>query len=499
MPTKTLAIISVSDKTGLDRIARVLAGLGVWIVSTSGTAAYLREHGLYVSEISDLAAMPEMLSGRVKALHPAVFAGILARPQDAAEMAQHGYARVGYLIAGIPELSPGAPDLAGMDIGGPAMIRAAVKNHENVVLATHSSEYSGIVEALETSGAVGGEMRRRLAHKAIVRLQKYESDIEAYLAGSPGPVAPPSRWDRAVPLRYGENPHQSATLYVAADAAAGAAQARQLQGKDPSYTNILDADVAFALACRFGRPAAAVVKHGAPCGVALGDSLAEAYERALAADPQSAFGSTVGLNGQVDAHCADSILRQFTEVIIAPGYTAAAVEAAKRRPSTRLLETDALAGVVVGMELRSVAGGLLAQSPDSLPLDPEKFECVTKRQPTAAELADLIFALEVSRFVKSNAVVTASNGATLGIGGGQSSRVGAVELALRPVAKADMAGAVLASDAYFPFPDCIDLAAVRGISAIVQQGGAKRDVEVIAAADAAGIAMLFSHLRLFRH
>ena len=486
------AILSVADKTHLEAIAKVLRDAGIALYSTGGTAAYLRGHGIATGDIADLTGTPAILSNRVKALHPAVFAGLMAREEDAAELATFGFGTIDYLIAGVTPLAAGSGDLAGMDIGGPAMIRAAVKTNERVVLGTHPDDYSPIIAALR-EGGVGLDLRRNLARRAMERLMEHDASVLSQLEGGTYPLP---QIVRSVPLRYGENPHQTGTLHLTSSGA-GAAVAEQLQGKTSSFTNVLDADTAFELARQFEGPAAVIVKHGAPCGVALKDTLEEAYLQALATDPQSAFGCTVGLNRLVDESTMKQMVGRFTEAVVAPGIADGALAVACRRPTMRILR--AKAGEPPGeMDMRGVTGGILVQTRDRLPILRASLTCVTQRRPSEAEIDDMLFALEVSRFVKSNAAVTAQAGATIGIGGGQSSRVGAVEFAVRGC-KGRQREVVLASDAYFPFPDSVEVAAEAGVTSIVQQGGAKRDAEVIAAANRLGVAMMFSGIRLFRH
>jgi phosphoribosylaminoimidazolecarboxamide formyltransferase/IMP cyclohydrolase len=492
------AILSVADKTGLARIAAALRDHGTELYATGGTGDHLRGHGIDTRDIAALTGHPTMLNGRVKALHPAVFAGLLSREGDEAELWAQGYCPIGFLIAGIAPVAAEGTDLADMDIGGPAMIRAAIKNEARVVLATAPDDYEPILAALGDGGGVGPALRRRLAQRALERLIDHDA---ALLRRIDGPIlCPPAlpRLHRSIPLRYGENPHQTATLYLGAGTE-GAARAEQLQGKPPSYTNVLDADAALDLALRFERPAAVIVKHAAPCGVAVAGSPAEAYGRALAADPQSAFGGTVGFNRPLDAAAMQAVAGHFTEAVVAPGFSEDALSAATRRPAMRVLKAEGASERAGVCEIRSVVGGLLVQTRDRLRLAEADLQPVTEARPTQAEIDDMLFALEVVRFVRSNAVVTARAGATLGIGGGQSSRVGAVELACRSTGPADGGGLVLASDSYFPFPDSVEVAAKAGVTAIVQQGGARNDRDVIAAADRLGVSMLFSNLRLFRH
>lgn len=512
------ALISVWNKEGVTDIGHVLQRLGVEVFSTGGTAAVLSGAGVHVSDISDLTGFPPLLDGRLKALHPAVFAGLLARPDSPKhdqELRRHGFAPIDFLVAGIRPFD--APEstadndvaeqfaLEQIDIGGPAMVRSAAKNPDGVVVMTAPEEYGPVAAALTADGVVGPVLRRCLARMAFARMAAHDAAIAAWYAGPSDPFTPEryhlTGTGRKI-LRYGENPHQRAALFRTDRSVWGAATATQLQGKDLSYTNLLDANVAFELACRFADPAAVIVKHAAPCGVAVADTVAEAYERALAADPLSAFGGVVGLNVPMNRNTADRLSRVFAEVIIAPDATPEAREVLSDRPNLRLLVTGMSAGPQDrSPEFRSIAGGFLVQETDQAVTTADDLSVVTARQPSPRELQDLLFGFQVVRFVKSNGAVLASNRRTVGIGGGQSSRIGAVKLALgenaggtprpRPL--------VLASDAFFPFADCVEAAAAGGVTAIIQQGGAARDREVIAAADAAGMAMVFTGVRVFRH
>ncbi|MBB5753136.1 bifunctional phosphoribosylaminoimidazolecarboxamide formyltransferase/IMP cyclohydrolase [Prosthecomicrobium pneumaticum] len=502
MPPPPAAILSVADKRGLDEIAAALSAKGVTLFATEGTAAHLRAAGLAVFDLADLTGMPPLLGGRVKALHPAVFAGLMAHEDETAALEAMGSRPIDYLIAGVTPLDAG-DRLERMDIGGPAMIRAAVKTHRRVTVATEPEDYAPIIAALRAAGRVGNALRRELAARALARLAAADAAAARALAAQAdpqgeAPLAPPLLV-RATRLRYGENPHQRATLWRTATWGACAAGATLLQGRAPSYTNVLDADAAFALAARFARPAAVIVKHAGPAGAALGADTQAAYRRALAADPESAYGGTAGFNRPVGGDLMATILETFTEAVVAPHFTAAARAAAAKRPAMRLLETGYGPHGEAEPEVRSVTGGLLVQTADRQRIGRDDLVRVTKRAPGEAEIEDMLFALEVVRAVRSNAAVVARDGATVGIGGGQPSRVGAVALAVRGLAKIGDTGAVLASDAYFPFPDSVEAAAAAGITAIVQQGGARRDADTIAAADRLGLAMVFCGLRLFRH
>ncbi|MER8374479.1 bifunctional phosphoribosylaminoimidazolecarboxamide formyltransferase/IMP cyclohydrolase [Mesorhizobium sp. M0488] len=509
-PRPRRAIISVWNKDGVVEIARVLRDLGVELFSTGGTAATLAAAGMRVADIGELTGVAPLLDGRVKALHPAVFAGLLARPdrpQHDDELRSNRFARFDFLVAGVRPFEATAEDEAGaldlIDIGGPAMVRAAAKNPDGVVVMTAVEDYAPVIAALANEGAVSASLRRSLASRAFARMAAHDAAIAAWYARDADPFAAEALHLTAASrkiLRYGENPHQRAALYLTGARSCGAATATLLQGKELSYVNLLDADAAFALACRFTEPAAVIVKHAAPCGVAVAGTGLEAYQRAHAADPLSAFGGTVGLNVPLDAATAERLSQVFTEVVIAPDATPAARQLLAAKPNLRLL-VNGTVGAPGCTEFRSIGGGILMQDVDQLALTIDDLRVVTSRQPSPLELNDMLFGFQVVRFVKSNAVVLVSDRQTLGIGGGQSSRIGAVKLALaehgesapRPLQL------VLASDAFFPFPDSVEAAAAAGVAAIIQQGSAARDRDVIAAADAAGIAMAFTGVRAFRH
>jgi phosphoribosylaminoimidazolecarboxamide formyltransferase / IMP cyclohydrolase len=522
----TRALLSVSDKSGLVPFARALADRGIALVSTGGTHRALTEAGLAVEEVSDLTRYPEMMDGRVKTLHPAVHGGLLAvraNPEHQAAMLAHGIAAIDLLVV---NLYPFEATLAGggsfaacvetIDIGGPAMIRAAAKNHADVAVVVEPADYDALLAELEAQeGAVTLTLRRRLAQKAYARTAAYDAAISNWLADEIGEAAPPFRaigGARAEPLRYGENPHQAAALYRTAERRFGVATARQIQGKQLSYNNLNDTDAAFECVAEFdpARMAAVViVKHANPCGVAEGATPAEAYAKALACDPVSAFGGIVALNRPLDAEAAQRIVEIFTEVIIAPEATeeAAAIVAAKK--NLRLLVTGGLPDPrAPGLTVRSIAGGFLAQARDRVVVDDMDLRVVTKRAPTDRERADLIFAFRVAKHVKSNAIVYARGGATVGIGAGQMSRIDSSRIAAWKAAEAARAagegetwakGSVVASDAFFPFADGLLAAAEAGATAVIQPGGSMRDDEVIRAADEAGLAMLFTGHRHFRH
>jgi phosphoribosylaminoimidazolecarboxamide formyltransferase/IMP cyclohydrolase len=522
----TRALLSVSDKTGLVDFARRLVELGVALVSTGGTRKAIAEAGLPVMEVSDVTGFPEMMDGRVKTLHPAVHGGLLAvreNPSHQAALLAHGISLIDLLVVNLypfeATLAAGGDFdacIENIDIGGPAMIRAAAKNHADVTVVVDPTDYEAVLAELAAhEGATTLQLRRRLAQKAYARTASYDAAISNWLAGEIGMETPPYRalgGSLVEPMRYGENPHQSAAFYKLPESRPGVATARQLQGKQLSYNNINDTDAAFECVAEFdpARTAAVViVKHANPCGVAEGASLRDAYEKALACDPVSAFGGIVALNRTLDAEAAAKIVEIFTEVIIAPDATeeAAAIVAAKK--SLRLLVTSGLPDPrAPGLGLRTVAGGFLAQARDNAVVDDMELKVVTKRAPTEAERADLVFAFRVAKHVKSNAIVYARGATTVGIGAGQMSRVDSSRIAAWKAAEAARAaglaeslakGSVVASDAFFPFADGLLAAAEAGATAVIQPGGSMRDEEVIKAADAAGLAMVFTGHRHFRH
>jgi phosphoribosylaminoimidazolecarboxamide formyltransferase/IMP cyclohydrolase len=520
------ALLSVSDKTGLADLAAALGGAGVELVSTGGTAKAIAEAGVAVRDVSDLTGFPEIMDGRVKTLHPAVHGGLLAvrdDPEHAAAMAAHD---IGAIDLAVINLYPfEAVRRAGgdypttvenIDIGGPAMLRAAAKNHAYVAVVTDPADYPALVETLaKNGGALPYRFRQELAAKAFARAAAYDAAISGWFAETLD--LPQPEW-RAFGgrlhsvMRYGENPHQTAGFYVTGDPRPGVASARQLQGKQLSYNNINDTDAAFELVSEFdpARTAAvAIIKHANPCGVAEGTSLLEAYRKALTCDPVSAFGGIVALNRTLDAQAAEEIVKTFTEVIIAPEASkeAQAIVAAKK--NLRLLVAGGLADPRArSLAVRSVAGGLLVQGRDNAVIDDMELKVVTKRAPSAAEMADLRFAFRVAKHVKSNAIVYAKDGATVGVGAGQMSRVDSSRIAARKALDAAEAaglaepltkGSVVASDAFFPFADGLLAAVEAGATAVIQPGGSMRDVDVIAAADAHGIAMVVTGVRHFRH
>ena len=519
------ALLSVSDKTGLVDFARALAGHGVALVSTGGTSTALKAAGLAVTDVAELTGFPEMMDGRVKTLHPRVHGGLLAirgnAEHDKAASA-HGIAPIDLLVVNlypfVATVANGASRddcIENIDVGGPAMIRGAAKNHEYVTVIVEADDYTRVVaDMAANNGATTLALRRELAAKAFARTAAYDAAISNWFADDIKIAAPVWRGfggHLAQALRYGENPHQSAAVYVSDCARFGVATAMQLQGKELSYNNINDTDAAFELVSEFGSamPAVAIIKHANPCGVAQAASLRDAYLKARASDPVSAFGGIVAVNQTLDAATAEEITKVFTEVVIAPDATpeAQAIFAAKK--NLRLLVTGGLSDPrAAALTVKSIAGGLLVQSRDNGTIDDLELKVVTKRAPSAVELADLKFAFKVAKHVKSNAIVYAKGGATVGIGAGQMSRVDSARIAAWKADEAAKAaglnksladGAVVASDAFFPFADGLLTAAAAGVTAVIQPGGSMRDDEVIKAADERGLAMVFTGMRHFRH
>jgi len=510
------ALLSVSDKTGIVEFARQLAQLGFELLSTGGSARVLADAGLAVVEVASVTGFPEIMDGRVKTLHPRVHGGLLGRAGiDDAVMREHGIQPIDLVVV---NLYPFAATVArpqcryedaieNIDIGGPAMLRAAAKNHERVTVLVDPADYRGVLDELR-AGTVSDATRRRLAAKTYAHTAHYDAMVSGWLRRQQADGAWPDVLTPALckrqDLRYGENPHQSAAFY-ADPLASGAsiAGATQLQGKELSYNNIADADTALECVRQFDRTACVIVKHANPCGAALADRMLEAYLRAYEPDPVSAFGGIIAFNRPLDAETASAVVeRQFVEVIVAPGVDAAAAAVLATRQNIRLLQTGDLAATPSGgFEMRTVAGGLLAQSRDTGMIGSGELKCVTRRSPDAAEVRDLLFAWRICKFVKSNAIVFARDGRTIGIGAGQTSRVVSTRIAAIKAADAglDVQGCVMASDAFFPFRDGLDAAAQLGARAVIQPGGSLRDPEVIAAADERDIAMVFTGMRHFRH
>jgi phosphoribosylaminoimidazolecarboxamide formyltransferase / IMP cyclohydrolase len=517
------ALLSVWDKTGLVEFARELADMAVELVSTGGTAGALRAAGLPVTDVAALTGAPGILDGRVKTLHPAVHGGILARRDVEEHMAAIGALGIPPIDLVAVNLYPFEATVAGgagyddtvemIDVGGPAMIRAAAKNHASVTVVVDPQDYGTVLEAMRAhERRTTPQLRRRLAARAFGRTAAYDAAIAGWFTAHTGEILPEHltvTGRRAQLSRYGENPHQRAAFYATGEGAPGVATATQVQGKALSFNNIADADAGFELACEFDQPAIAIIKHANPCGVAVGNDLADVYARALACDPTSAYGGIVALNRPLDRTVAEAIIQVFTEVVIAPDADGAAREVLAAKPNLRLLLTGGLLPNLPGeLRLRSVASGLLVQERDVGVLDEAQLKVVSARAPTAAEMADLRFAFAACKHVKSNAIVFAKEGATVGIGAGQMSRLDAVKIAVAKASEAALLageagarlkGSVLASDAFFPFADGLQAALDAGATAAIQPGGSLRDDEVIAAADRAGAAMVFTGIRHFRH
>jgi phosphoribosylaminoimidazolecarboxamide formyltransferase/IMP cyclohydrolase len=507
------ALLSVSDKTGLLELARTLAEQGVELVSTGGTARTLREAGLRAIEVSALTGFPEILDGRVKTLHPTIHGGLLATDsaEHRATLAAHGIAPIDLVVVNLYPFAAAraagaefAACIEQIDVGGPAMLRAAAKNHERVAVLVDPADYLGFLGELAASGGTSLDTRRRLAAKAFALTAAYDAAIAAFLEEARGELFPERlvlAAERVERLRYGENPHQAAALYRTSELRPGVAAARRLQGKELSYNNLLDADAALEAVAEHAEPAVVVVKHANPCGVAIGASLCAAWEKAFACDSVSAFGGIVAVNRPLDAATVEAMAATFLEVIVAPGVEAEAVARLARKPSVRVLVTDRLPDPTArGLGIRSLAGGLLVQTRDTGRDEPGSWRVVTRRAPTEAEWADLAFAWKVVRHARSNAIVLAREGATVGIGMGETSRVDAARHAVERMERGPGRGpCVVASDAFFPFPDGLEAAIAGGATACIQPGGSKRDADVIATADRAGLAMVFTGRRHFRH
>ncbi len=517
------ALISVSDKTGLVPLAAALAARGVEILSTGGSARALRDAGIAVREVSEYTGFPEILDGRVKTLVPRIHGGILGRrdlPAHQAAMAAHGIAPIDLVVVNLypfaATVARGASEaecVENIDIGGPALIRAAAKNHDFVTVLTDPAQYEEVLAEITANGGLTRATRIALAGAAYARTAAYDAAIAAWFArGEAFPARLTLSATRQAVLRYGENPHQEAAFYRHDDRPQGdrpgVATARQVQGKELSYNNLNDTDAAYECVAEFAEPAVVIVKHANPCGVATAQTPAEAWEKALACDPVSAFGGIVALNRPLDAEAARRIAAIFTEVIIAPAAEEEAIALLARKKNLRLLLAGSLPDpAAAGLTFKSLAGGFLAQTRDSGRITAADLRCVTRRAPSAAEIADLLFAFRVCKHVKSNAIIYAKGGGTVGIGAGQMSRVDSARIAAWKASEAAKAagaetltiGSVAASDAFFPFADGLDAVIAAGATAVIQPGGSVRDAEVIAAADAAGIAMVFTSMRHFRH
>jgi len=533
------AILSVTDKTGLVDFARKLSALGIELISTGGTAKLLRDSGVTVKDISELTGFPEMLDGRVKTLHPKVHGGILHRRDNAAHrsaIAEHGIAPIDMVVVNLyafekTAVKPGVAFeelIENIDIGGPSMIRSAAKNFHDVAIVTSPADYDSITDELQRSeGSLSKETKWRLAQKAFATTAAYDAAIASTLERIPADsfqlppetaAFPPTlrfTFQKTLDLRYGENPHQKAAIY-SDGSSVGVANARQLQGKELSYNNIVDLQAAWDLAQEFDEPVVAIIKHTNPCGTATGKTLAEAYKRALECDPVSAFGGVIGVNRPIDAEAAEEMHKLFLEVIAAPAFDEAAKAKFAPKKNLRLVEVlepgnpnpwspgrlvrgaDEASAAPRGWVLKNISGGLLVQDADIRPLQDADLKVVTQRPPTPEETRALLFAWKVCKHVKSNAIVYARDGQTVGVGAGQMSRVDSAKIGAMK-AQLPLKGTVAASDAFFPFPDGVEEIARAGATAIIQPGGSQRDPEVIAAADRLGLAMLFTGVRHFRH
>ncbi|HXX20617.1 MAG TPA: bifunctional phosphoribosylaminoimidazolecarboxamide formyltransferase/IMP cyclohydrolase [Candidatus Acidoferrum sp.] len=518
------ALISVYDKTGVADLARELASLGIEIVSTGGTAKLLRDAGIAVRDVAELTGWPEMLGGRVKTLHPKVHGGILfqrGKAEDRKQVTEHGIGPIDLVVVNLYPFSataakPGVTAeelIENIDIGGPAMVRSAAKNFQSVGVVTDAADYPAIVRELREKRELSLATRLSLARKAYARTARYDGEIATELErlAANGSVSIgaleklPERihiaLERKQPMRYGENPHQAAALYAPAGRPAmGLAGAKQLQGKELSYNNLVDLDAAAALVSEFHRPAVAIIKHNNPCGAAEQESLREAYLKAFACDPVSAYGGVLAFNRVIDVATAEEVAKLFVECIVAPGYEPAAVAAFASKKNLRLLEMPGGTGDEA-LAFKPIAGGMLVQEADRHELTEADLKVATRRAPTAAEVRAMLFGWKVAKHVKSNAIVFAREGYTVGVGAGQMSRVDSVKIAVIKAATAglSLAGSVVASDAFFPFPDGVEEAGKAGATAVIQPGGSVRDEDVIAAADKMGMAMVFTGVRHFRH
>jgi phosphoribosylaminoimidazolecarboxamide formyltransferase/IMP cyclohydrolase len=521
MTTIRRALLSVSDKTGIVELARALAARGVDILSTGGTARLLAQNGVTVREVSAHTGFPEIMDGRVKTLHPRIHGGLLGRRGiDEGVMREHGIEPIDLLVVNLYPFAqaiarPGCTyeeAVENIDVGGPAMLRAAAKNHASVIAIVDPADYRALLDELEAHGADTTRVfRAQLAAKAFAHAASYDTMVAGYLMQQ-WPDAGDGSWpgtltavfNKRVDLRYGENPHQRAAFYSdPGSRGATIAHATQLQGKELSFNNIADADTALECVRQFAEPACVIVKHANPCGVATGGDIGSAYDRAYRTDPTSAFGGIIAFNRTLDGETARRIVgRQFVEVVVAPDVSAQALEVLASKENVRVLGAGDLGPVSAPQwEYRSVAGGLLVQTRDSARIEADELQVVTKRKPDSAGLNDLLFAWRVAKYVKSNAIVFAKDRMTVGVGAGQMSRVYSTRLAAMKAAdeKLEVRGAAMASDAFFPFRDGIDVAAEYGIASVIQPGGSKRDAEVIAAADEHGMTMVFTGTRHFRH
>ncbi len=511
------ALISVSDKSGIVELAQSLHQHGVELLSTGGTARLIADNDIPVIEISDYTGFPEMMAGRVKTLHPRVHGGILGRRGiDDEVMQAHAIAPIDLVVINLYPFQQTVADpdcsladaIENIDIGGPAMVRAAAKNHADVTVVVDPADYPALLAAIDADGSVGESQRFSLAIKAYEHTAQYDGAIANYFGRLVQPEADAAfprtlnlQYTHVQSMRYGENPHQAAAFYRAPEQReSSVASARQLQGKALSFNNIADTDAALECVKQFEQPACVIVKHANPCGVALGDNIEQAYQRAFSTDPESAFGGIIAFNRALDADTARAIIaKQFVEVIIAPGAEAAAIDAVASKENLRLLECDQWEDTAIRQDFKHVNGGLLVQDADIAVF--RDLQVVSERQPSETQMADLLFAWRVAKFVKSNAIVYAHENMTIGVGAGQMSRINSARIAAIKAEHAGLqvAGSVMASDAFFPFRDGIDAAQEVGISAVIQPGGSMRDDEVIAAANEHGMAMVFTGMRHFRH
>ena len=520
MSTVKRALVSVSDKTGIVDFCKQLVSMDITIMSTGGTASLLEDNGISVTEVSEYTGFPEIMDGRVKTLHPKIHGGLLGRRgQDDAVMLEHGIEPIDLVVVNLYpfEQTVSRPDctlaeaIENIDIGGPTMLRSAAKNNAYVGVVVDAKDYTKIVTELqENDQQLSDATRFYLCQKVFAHTANYDANVSNYLGSMDSennnmdfPLTYSMQFSKVQELRYGENPHQAAAFYKQADASAGTlANASQLQGKELSYNNIADSDAALECVLAFSDPACVIVKHANPCGVALGDSILEAYEKAYATDPTSAFGGIIAFNRDLDEQTAKAIIeRQFVEVIIAPKISDAALKITAEKKGVRVLAVGSRASDIRQLELKRVSGGLLVQDSDTGFITRDDLKVVTKRAPSEKQMSDILFAWHVAKYVKSNAIVYIKDGQTIGIGAGQMSRVYSARIAAIKAADEglEVKGSVMASDAFFPFRDGIDSAAEVGISAVIQPGGSVRDEEVIAAADEHDMAMVFTGMRHFRH
>lgn len=513
------ALLSVSDKTGVVEFARELAALGYHLLSTGGTAKLIAQAGIEVQEVADYTGFPEMLDGRVKTLNPKIHAGLLARrpdPEHMKALADHNIDPIDIVVVNLYpfEATIAKPDctfedaIENIDIGGPTMIRAAAKNHESVAVVVDPADYGRVVEELKANGEVSAKTRLDLAKKVFYHTARYDGMISNYLtslddnnAKKDFPESFSRQWVKVQDMRYGENPHQKAAFYREANVGKGLlASYKQLHGKALSYNNIADSDAAWEAVRQFDEPACVIIKHANPCGIAVGADSAEAYAKAFKTDSKSAFGGILAFNTPVTGACAEMIAKQFAEVIMAPAFDAAALEILQKKPNLRLLTIE-MGTDANDFDFKRVGGGLLVQTPDLQVVSAEQLRVVTEKQPTAEELKDMLFAWKVAKFVKSNTIVFAKDGMTMGVGAGQMSRVDSARIASIKAEEAGLClkGTAVASDAFFPFRDGLDVVIDAGATCVIQPGGSVRDDEVIAAANERGITMVFTGERHFRH